>query len=38
MVQTYNLNRCGNFKVIYHLQKEHLKKREKTLLKKKDNS
>ena len=31
IVQTYNLNRCGNFKVIYHLRQEHLKERKQRI-------
>ena len=36
-VQTYSLKTCGNFKVIYHLQQQHLKER-KDIIYKRHNS
>ena len=37
LVQTYKLNRCGNFKVIYHLYEEILRE-SKDIINKQDNS
>ena len=30
-MQTYFLNRCGNFKLIYHLQQEHLNEKKQKI-------